>query len=266
MKLENMLKDEIKTHSVNIDNNGFTIIKNVLSENECKKISEKLDKIHHEETDEFGVERLEKCNEIGTLRSLIARDEYFANLILHPKVYPLISAIIGETSILHLQNAIIISPEKKHGQNHFHRDFPKDFVSSIPLSLNAFWMIDEFNEKTGGTWLVPGTHKKAEWPTNDYLEKNAIQVNEKVGSVIVFDSMLIHRGGSNVSKNIRRGINHQYTRPFIKQQIDLPSYLGSKYDMNSKLGQVLGYWAIPPKNIEQFRCKPEDRTYRSGQG
>jgi ectoine hydroxylase-related dioxygenase (phytanoyl-CoA dioxygenase family) len=266
MKLENITRENIKIHSKKIHDNGFTILKNVLTENECNIISNKLDKINSDEIEEFGVKRLEKHNEIGILRSLIAKDEYFANIILHPKVYPLISEVIGETSILHLQNAIITKPNKKHGQSHFHRDFPKDFVSSKLLSLNVFWMIDDFNEETGATWIVPGTHMKAEWPSEEYLQNHALQIKEKKGSVLIFDSMLIHRGGTNTSKAYRRAINHQFTKSFIKQQINLPSFLGDKYNKESKIGQILGYWSIPPKNIQQFRCEPKDRTYRSGQG
>lgn len=257
---------EIKNHLEKIAKNGFTIIENVLSDDECKNISDKLDIINEEEQNEFGKERLEKINEKGILRSLLLKDEKFADLIIHPKVYPIVSAIVGETAILHLQNAIVVFPQKKHGQSHFHRDFTKDFVSSKPLSLNALWMIDEFNAETGATWIVPGTHKMECWPSDEFLEKNAIQSKGKAGSVLIFDSMLIHRGGSNTSNVTRRAINHQYTRPFIKQQIELPIYLGNKYDKESKIGQVLGYWAIPPKNVLEFRCEPEKRTYRSGQG
>ena len=257
---------ESKKHVDNISNDGYTIIENVLSPDECKIISKKLDEINEKEEKEFGKSRLEQLNEIGILRILLAYDNYFTNLILHPKVYPVIASIIGETAILHLQNAIIVYPEKKHGQSHFHRDFAKDFLSTKPLSLNAFWMIDEFNNETGATWIVPHTHKMENWPSGEYLKNSAIQAGGKAGSVLVFDSMLIHRGGSNTSNITRRAVNHQFTKPFIKQQIDLPSYLGDKYEKNEKIGQVLGYWSIPPKNVKEFRCDPDKRTYRGGQG
>lgn len=261
-----MSNNELEKHIEKIQKDGYTIIENVLTNDECKTVSEKLDRINEKEINEFGKERLEKNNEVGILRVLLSEDEYFTNLIIHPKVYPVVSSIVGDTAILHLQNAIIVYPETKHGQSHFHRDFAKDFLSTKPLSLNTLWMIDEFNNETGATWVVPQTHKQENWPSNEYLEKNAIQVNGKPGSVMIFDSMLIHRGGSNTSKIIRRAVNHQFTKPFIKQQIDLPSYLGNKYDKESKIAQVLGYWTIPPKNIDEFRCDPDKRTYRSGQG
>lgn len=253
-------------HVNSIQEDGFTIVNDVLTLDECKLISEKLDKLTDEDLKHFDKERLTELNEIGIIRALMAKDEYFTTLILHPKVYPIVSAILGETAIVHLQNSLIVYPEKKHGQSHFHRDFQKDFTSTEPLSLNALWMIDLFDNETGATWIVPGTHKESKLPSEEFLEKNALQVNGKAGSVMIFDSMLIHRGGSNTSNIIRRAVNHQFTRPFIKQQINLPNLLREKYDKNSKLGQVLGYWSIPPDSVEEFRCDPDKRTYRSGQG
>lgn len=113
--------------------------------------------------------------------------------------------------------------------------------------------------------MVPFTHKNSEWPSEKDLEKNAIQVVAKRGSVIVFDSMLIHKGGDNIGAKKRRAINHMYTRPFIKQQLDFPVIMKDRFDMESKISQVLGFWSVPPKSVQQYRADPEKRTYRKGQ-
>jgi ectoine hydroxylase-related dioxygenase (phytanoyl-CoA dioxygenase family) len=258
--------NKIETHLENIDRLGYTIVEDVISSKECEIISEKLDKIDEDQVKEFGIEKLVTLREKGIIRALIEKDEYFSNLILNPNIFEIVSAILGDTAILHLQNGIVVYPEVKHGQSHFHRDFAKDFVSSKPLSVNAFWIIDDFNSETGATWIVPHTHKSQIWPSNEYLEKNEVQVEAKAGSVFIFDSMLIHRGGNNKIQNRRRAVNHQFTRPFIKQQIDFPILLKGRYEMESKLSQVLGFWTIPPGSVNEFRCDPDKRTYRSGQG
>jgi ectoine hydroxylase-related dioxygenase (phytanoyl-CoA dioxygenase family) len=262
----NRLNNKLETHLENIDRIGYTIIEDVISQEECKIISSKLDEIDEKQIKEFSMDRLQKLKEKGIIRALVEKDDYFVNLILNQKVFEVVSSILGDTAILHLQNGIVVEPEIKHGQSHFHRDFAKDFTSSKPLSINAFWIIDDFNEQTGATWVVPYTHKSLVWPSEHYLEKNAVQINAKSGSIFVFDSMLIHRGGNNRSNSRRRAVNHQYTRPFIKQQIDLPSLLKGRYDIESKLGQVLGFWSVPPKSVREFRNDPDKRTYRSGQG
>ena len=87
------------------------------------------------------------------------------------------------------------------------------------------------------------------------------------GSLIVFDSMLWHSGGYIFTASVRRAFNQQYTRPFIKQQLDYPALLKGKVDLESDLAQTLGMWSIPPKNVDEFRVSdPSKRTYRAGQG
>src|SRR5437764_562426 len=86
------------------------------------------------------------------------------------------------------------------------------------------------------------------------------------GSVVIFDSMLVHRAGTNRSNAPRRAVNHQYTRPFVKQQMDLAHMMRGRVDPESRLAQVLGLWSVPPKSLEEFRVDPPRRTYRAGQG
>ena len=59
----------------------------------------------------------------------------------------------------------------------------------------------------------------------------------------------------------------QWTKPFIKQQLDYPVMMNNIIDKESKLAQKLGMWTIPPKSVEQYRVTdPKLRTYRGGQG
>lgn len=263
---ENQKIVDLKSHIENIQIKGYTLLPNVISLDECKKISSKLDELEEIQEKEFGLKKLKQLNEVGIVRAPIEKDDYFAEIILNPTVFQLISELIRDTAILHLQNVVILEPEIKHGQAHYHRDITfLNFISDKIFSISALWIIDNFDEESGGTWIIPFTHKMSEWPSEKYLEENAIQIIAKPGSVIVFDSMLIHKGGSNKGKKKRRGINHMYTRPFIKQQIDFPSLMKGRFDIESKISQVLGFWAIPPKSVEEYRADPDKRTYRKRQ-
>ena len=59
----------------------------------------------------------------------------------------------------------------------------------------------------------------------EYVKKHLLTVTAKAGSAIVFDSMLMHRAGYNHSNKIRRSLNHMYTKPFIKQKYDFPTFI-----------------------------------------
>ena len=258
--------EKLDYHLENISLRGYTILENVISKQECEKISRKLDYLLEEQLKEYGAERLKMSNDLGTLRMPFEKDEYLTTLITNSKVLEVVYAILGKSAILHLQSGPITEPATEHDQAHWHADITQlKFTSDKILSVSAIWAIDDFNEITGGTWVVPFTQKSSKWPSERYLQENKVQINMNAGSVVVFDSMLIHSGTINKGNSRRRAVNHMYTRSFIKQAIDLPEFVKEKYDKESKLGRILGFWSIPPKSVQQYRVSPEQRTYRSDQ-
>lgn len=245
---------------------GFSVIENVLTGDECRIWGSRLDQLNAAQIDKFGRARLQQLNETGTIRGMIHDDPEFLALVRHPATWPVIERVLGPSAILHLQNGIIVEPQREHHQAAFHRDFAKDFVSDRTLSINVLFAIDDFTTETGGTKWVAHTHRLSSFPSLRYLEENAEQIDVSAGSVVVFDSLLIHCAGHNLSSSVRRGINHQYTRPFIKQQMDYPALLRGRIDPESPLAQTLGFWSVPPRSVEEFRVDPKLRTYRHGQG
>jgi ectoine hydroxylase-related dioxygenase (phytanoyl-CoA dioxygenase family) len=245
---------------------GYSIVEEILTRDECHAWADRLDQLNRAQIEKYGSRRLAQLNEEGTIRAPMHDDENFLALVRHPLTWPVIERVIGPTAILHLQNGIVVEPDTEHHQSAFHRDFAKDVVSEKLLSLNALFAIDDFTAESGGTWWVPGTHAKSVFPSHRYLDLNAVQLDVSAGSVVFFNSMLIHRAGDNHSGSPRRAINHQYTRPFIKQQMDYPSLLRDLVDPESTLAQTLGFWSVPPRSVDEFRVDPERRTYRGGQG
>lgn len=260
------IDEKLDYHLENISIRGYTILENIISKQECELISKKLDFLLEKQLREYGEDRLKMSNDLGSLRMPFADDDYFTKLITNKQVLQIINAILGESAILHLQSAPVTEPGIEHDQAHWHADLTHlKYTSDKLLSMSALWAIDDFNEISGGTWVVPFTHKLSEWPSERYLQENKIQVNMKAGSVLVMDSMLIHSGTANKGTSKRHAVNQMYTRPFIKQLIDLPEYVNGKIDKDSKLAQILGFWSVPPKSVQEYRVTPEKRTYRPGQ-
>lgn len=155
---------------------------------------------------------------------------------------------------MHLQNAIINRFDENHHQRSWHRDLPyQNYVISKPISLNAMFCIHDFNTTTGGTEIIPYSHNLETMPSPDYCAKHTIIVEAPAGSVALFNSMLIHRAGVNNSGKIRVGVNHVFTVPIIKQQIDLPSALNGKYSDDPFLNTLLGYKFRVPESDKAFK-------------
>jgi ectoine hydroxylase-related dioxygenase (phytanoyl-CoA dioxygenase family) len=260
------LTDELDYHLERLEMLGYTVIDNVLSEDTCDHLASLIDKLNKEQNSEFGIARLKELKDYGVIRDMMIKESTFLELAMHPMSLAFVEKVLGSTAILHLQNGIVLEPHTKHDQALFHRDFAKDFVCEQVLALNTFFLIDEFTSETGGTWVVPFTHKNKVVPSDRYLEENKVQITGPRGSLFVFDGLLIHKAGDNTSDNFRRAINHQYTRPFIKQQVDYVAMMDGKLDPESRAAQLMGFWSRPPRTIQEYRVDPEKRTYRKGQG
>ena len=246
---------------------GFFVKENLLSKEYIDELRVEMDKIWESQLKTYGENLLKKIGDWGQVRGMMKESNSFLNLIINKNIHEYVDQILGPTCILHLQNGIVLHPSKKHNQSKYHKDFPKDFISSKIISLNTFIAVDEFTKENGGTYLIPGSHKIIEKPSESYIEKNKIQIECQEGAIIFFDSNLWHAGGINKTKKIRRAINMQWTKPFIKQQMDYPEFMKDIVDIDSKLAQKLGMWTIPPKSVKQYRVlDPSMRTYKSGQG
>jgi ectoine hydroxylase-related dioxygenase (phytanoyl-CoA dioxygenase family) len=79
--------------------------------------------------------------------------------------------------------------------------------------------------------------------------------------VVLFDSMLFHRAGFNSSTATRRAVNHVYTIPLIRQQIDLPRQLGERIGGDAGRRRLFGFECRTPDSVREYR---EARLERLG--
>lgn len=236
--------------------NGFSIIRDVLSDAELNVWRRKIDDVYARQESSFTRESLVEIEDLDVARAPLIYDFDFCAMAFHPRVLAVARKMLGDWIILNLENAIISRPDTKHHQASWHRDLPyQNFVSSKPLSISALFVIDDFSKETGGTLVLPFSHKQETMPSELYAEAHAMTVTAPAGSVLMFDSMLFHRAGLNQSKNIRRAVNHIYTIPIMKQQYDFPRALGEREDITSEQAQLLGYTSQVPMDDQEWRLR-----------
>ena len=253
---QRLVTSELEKHLEEISILGYTVLENILPGEDLVTCRKKLDELLTVQEKETGKEELKKISELNLVRCPLAYDDYFLKPAVHEKVLEVIRNTVGNYFVLHLQNGIINMPNEEHHQSSWHRDLPhQDFVISKPLAVSALYCIDDFSAQTGGTFLLPYSHKLDQMPSASFIEKNAVQVNAKAGSVLVFDAMMFHKAGYNSSKQIRRGINHVYVSGILKQQINLPEFLKGKFKDDKFLSVFLGYESETPKSVSGWRQK-----------
>jgi len=201
-----------------------------------------------------GREVLAKIDEHNTIRAPLAIDKLFLQLALNANVVSICRRLIADYIVLNQQNGVINPPHGQlYNQGSFHRDLPyQHFVSSHPLAINALFCLDDFTAENGATYVIPASHKQESFPSDAAISATQVQVSEPAGSYIILDCMLYHSGGVNRTGRPRRAVNHIYSVPIIRPQIDLPSILGDDYTRDAEVRRLLGYDVRVPASIESF--------------
>ena len=240
---------------------GYTVVRAVLNSSQLEYCRRAIDQQLQEQATSFTQDNLASIGELDMVRAPLVNDEFFLRAIATAsQVLALARRVIGSYYLLHLQNAIVNGPNRPHHQSAWHRDLPYvDRTSSKPLALSALFCVDEFNASTGATWCIPGSHLFARVPSDSFLDKHAVAMEANAGDVVVFDSMLAHRAGTNTSTKPRRAVNNVYSVGIIRQQIDLPRALGGRYAEDPELVVLLGYASNAPDSADAYRLRRLDR-------
>ena len=204
----------------------------------------------------------------GAAHHVVGGDDSLSDFLHARYLHDYITAYFGGAYILNSYGALNNMPYSenayKHGQN-FHRDV-RTYSGDFRLMMNMLVMVDDFTVENGATKLVPGTHRAAERPSEDYLESHAVRATGKAGSIILFDSNVWHSAAPNLTRAPRMALTLTFTRPFFKQQMDYPRMLGEDYPRTEEMRQLLGYNARVPASYDEWYQPPETRMYKSGQG
>ena len=257
---QTVANDELARCVEEIGLRGYTIVKDLIATDELPGWRHKIDRIYNQQEKVFGREALAAIQELDICRAPLLYDFEFIKLVIHERCLNIIRAFLGDWFVLNLQNAIITRPGEGHHQSAWHRDLPhQSYVISRPLAINVLLAIDEFSEETGGTQVLPFTHKSEMLPSESYIDANRQVAAISAGSAILFDSMLFHRAGTNRSSSTRRGVNQVFTSPIIKQQYDFPRALGAQPGLEPVIARLLGYDSQVPVDDQMWRKARSER-------
>ena len=71
--------------------------------------------------------------------------------------------------------------------------------------------------------------------------------------------MLFHKGGFNNTNTDRRGINHVYTIPYFKQQINMPSNINLD-GLDPATKELFGVGFTEPDSVNDYFLRRKDKT------
>lgn len=241
---------------------GYSVLDSGFSGNQLNAISSEFNQAHAEYVATHGLEALKKNDEHNTIRCPIVQGkQVFRDLAFNEPLLALLKKMIVGRFILNQQNGIINPPQQNYNQASWHRDLPyQHFVSTRPLAINALFCVDDFTKQNGGTFVLPASHLSEAFPSSDYIEKHAVQVEAKAGSFILLNCMTFHAGGYNSTAKPRRAVNHVYTIPYFKQQINIPKHMPTEH-LTDEQRAILGFDVQESESIAQYLASRKVKEY-----
>lgn len=255
------------------ENAGCCVVEDVLSNDFVAQASEALYLVEEKILAEIGIDRLNRAGEVGVLRLMQKHHPVFIQFLEIAAALELIDRILAPTAIQHTQNGFILPSLPPDAdapdifQMNFHQDFPR-VLNGCLMSLNLYFSLSEFTNESGATRVIPGSQQIAARPSQEEIAELAVSAECPPGSMLVFDSTLWHAAGSNRSGKDRLSVNHQFTRSYIKQQLDYPRALGAELieGLAPRTQQLLGFYTRVPASLDEYYQPREKRLYRAGQG
>ncbi|GGP18186.1 phytanoyl-CoA dioxygenase family protein [Silvimonas iriomotensis] len=217
--------DQIDEAIAELRINGYTTLASGFSAEFIESLKAGLDRAYAKQIAEIGTESdLLKINDADIARCMLSYEPDFLTVATAAPLMELTRRFLGPEFVLMMQNGIINRPDRENYQARWHRDLNyQHWTSSKPMAMNALLCIDEFTFENGATFVLPGTHHVAPFPTDAFARKFEKQLAVPAGSFLILDAMVFHRAGINQSAHVRRAVNHVIGLPFMAQQIDIPS-------------------------------------------
>ena len=243
-----MQDGELQAHLAAIAEDGFTILENVFEPGRADAFAKRIREIERDTLRPLGEDEKEEDSSFYRTAGLLRLDPMFWDVPIDPTVTQVVEGVLGEHFLLSTFSGIDLKPNGATVQP-LHPDdalIPVPRPHTQPIGCTCMWVVTPFNTGTGGTRLLPGSHKE---PLDLLFSQDsdrlgqAIQPDLEPGSVLVFDHALFHGAADNPSGDWRLGLQVSYhvgwIRPYTNWFRSIP--IEEVRGFPEKLRDLLGY-------------------------
>jgi ectoine hydroxylase-related dioxygenase (phytanoyl-CoA dioxygenase family) len=207
---------------IEFEANGFLVIRDALSPKQLASVRSAADAAEAR----WRADAKLPGQRSDVLHQVLGPIEYhdrLLELLWHPKVFPLVRAILGD-DVSMIDNDYFITPSKTNKTHaHWHHDVGMRGVyhpRSI-LMVKVFYLLTDVNADSGGTAMVPGSHRfpsDFKFPTVDEPAQmpGAVQMTGKAGTAYLFNGRTYHCAVNNNSDHPRRVLIYNYGHFWMK--------------------------------------------------
>ncbi|RKU07238.1 phytanoyl-CoA dioxygenase [Candidatus Poribacteria bacterium] len=225
------MSTEEKLHQLKM--NGYCVLEGIIPDDKIDEIRESVvaaQAAHHEKAEAELAKIRARGHRVGVqgvanLRGVINETQTFAPYLVDEQIMALTDALFGPYVRISCTDCVINYPGNERG--YWHSDWPYNQTNAthIPapypdtiMHLSTIWMLTPFGSETGGTYIIPGSHRTDDNPSaagisgidRDAPYPTETQASGPAGSVLLYDSRLWHAVPPNRSDTPRVAIIVRY--------------------------------------------------------
>jgi ectoine hydroxylase-related dioxygenase (phytanoyl-CoA dioxygenase family) len=187
----------------------------------------------------------------------------FLELLDHAPLIDPIEAALGPSCIVYAYTSSSLPPHASNYSGRIHIDCPL-FIPGYMTNLGVTIALDDFTTDNGATYYLPGSHARAEAPSEEEFFSGAERLTIPAGSAWFFNARTWHRGGKNTTSQWRHALPLNICRPFMKQRLDIPRMLSGQdlSGLPERALQKLGFLSQVPASLDEYYAPPEQRKCR----
>jgi ectoine hydroxylase-related dioxygenase (phytanoyl-CoA dioxygenase family) len=252
---------DTKKHIQEMETEGFTVLENLLTEEECTHYKRNLEETYGRFASHYAnassaaaAESLANKSGEKVVYNLHNKHEDWFSLFAHPSVTPILDSVLKAGSYkdsepYYLYNISARSPLKGGGAQQLHCDSNLPGVNYC-LIANVVFALDPFTLENGATRVVKGSHKWCSYPPDGESHPEEIRLTAPQGSAVIFNANLWHGGAANNTDSTRWAVLLGYARWFIKPSFDFMKCTPSDLfqEMTEQQKEMLGFYYVPPKD------------------
>jgi phytanoyl-CoA hydroxylase len=213
---------------------GFVVLENFFTPEQADTLAERTDKfdeITNRELREKEQGRVSIADKIVFSTHLHAKDSQILEFIAQERLIELATSLIGPNVRLYYNQAVYKRPENR-------RDFPWHQDNGYGQAASALYLtvwlaLTDATLENGCIWVQPQSHKQGllKHTSTDvglqcyFGDDPGIPVPLRKGSLVAFQSMMVHRSTPNLSDHIRKAFIIQYSPVGFKNAVT-----GEEYD------------------------------------
>lgn len=261
--ITSLSKNRIEEHIYHMQTVGYSVFEDFLDENTCELLKasycDVLDSYHP-----YGTERSELDKH--HIHDLLTRNIIFAKLLEDVRLQQIFAPILGAYWIMYAFTSSSIPPHGKNYGGRVHVDCPR-FIPNYVTNAGIIWALDDFTIENGATELLPASQHHIEIPTDDFFERNRVQLSCKKGTAVIINARVVHRAGVNRTDHWRHALTMNVCRPYMKQRMDWVRFIPENISdqLNEQARRIIGFDTRLPSSLTEFYLPEEQRLYKANQ-